>query len=60
MARKTTPETTAAAHRRLTEEMLNLGHTIDKQQAGSPQRLVMLRAQASLSDKREALRSTRV
>jgi hypothetical protein len=40
--------------------MLNLGHTIDKQQSGSPKRLEMLRAQASLSDQREALRSTRV
>jgi hypothetical protein len=60
MARKKTPETNAAAQRRLTEEMLNLGHTIDKQQSGSPKRLEMLRAQASLSDQREALRSTRV
>jgi hypothetical protein len=60
MARKKMPETNAAAQRRLTEEMLNLGHTIDKQQSGSPKRLEMLRHQASLSDQREALRSTRV
>jgi hypothetical protein len=59
MARKTQPETPAAAHRRLTEEMLNLGHSIDKQQVG-PKRLELLRAQASVSDKREALRSTRL
>jgi hypothetical protein len=59
MARKKTPESNAAAQRRLTDEMLSLGHTIDKQRTG-PKRLEMLRAQASLSDKREALRSTRV
>jgi hypothetical protein len=59
MASKTPPETNAAAQRRLTEAMLSLGHSIDKQGTG-PKRLEMLRAQASLSDKREALRSTRV
>ena len=35
--------------------MLSLGHSIDKQPTG-PKRLEMLREQASLSDKREALR----
>ena len=59
MAPKTAPESIAATHRRLTEEMLNLGQSIDKQQTG-PKRLELLRAQAALSDKREALRSTRV
>jgi hypothetical protein len=59
MASKTKPESTAAAHRRLTEAMLDLDHSIDRQQTG-PKRLEMLRAQAALSDKREALRSTRV
>jgi hypothetical protein len=58
MARKATPETNAAAQRRLTEAMLTLGHSIDKQRTG-PKRLEMLRAQASLSDKRELLRSNR-
>jgi hypothetical protein len=58
MARKATPETNAAAQRRLTEAMLSLGHSIDKQRTG-PKRLAMLRAQASLSDKRELLRSNR-
>ena len=59
MAPKKAPESTAAAHRRLTEAMLDLDHSIDRQQTG-PKRLEMLRAQAALSDKREALRSTRV
>ena len=45
--------------RRLTEAMLSLGHSIDKQGTG-PKRLQMLRDQASLSDKRELLRSTRM
>ena len=58
MARKTPTETNAAAQRRLTEAMLSLGHSIDKQGTG-PKRLQMLRDQASLSDKRELLRSTR-
>ena len=44
--------------RRLTDAMLSLGHSIDKQRTG-PKRLEMLRAQASLSDKRELLRSAR-
>ena len=59
MARKTPTETNAAAQRRLTEAMLSLGHSIDKQRTG-PKRLQMLRDQASLSDKRELLRSTRM
>ena len=60
MASKTKPESIAAAHRRISEAMLNLDHSIDKQQSGSPKRLELLRAQAALSDKREALRSTRL
>ena len=59
MAVKTKPETRADAVRRLTEEMLDLEQSIDKQPTG-PKRLEMLRAQAALSDKREALRSTRI
>jgi hypothetical protein len=51
-------ENKAAERRRLTEEMLTLGFTIDKQESG-PERLEMLRRQAALSDKREALRSLR-
>jgi hypothetical protein len=60
MAPRTSPtESKAAARRRLTEEMLTLGHTIDRQQPGTPQRLELLRRQATLSDKREALLSNR-
>jgi hypothetical protein len=59
MARKPATETKAAATRRLTEAMLTLGHKIDQQKPGSPLRLEMLRHQASLSDKREALNSNR-
>ena len=59
MAPKIKTETRSAAVRRLTEEMLNLEQSIDKQPTG-PERLELLRAQAALSDKREALRSTRV
>jgi hypothetical protein len=59
MATKTKPESRAAAVRRLTEEMLNLEQSIDKQPTG-PKRLELLREQAALSDKREALVSTRV
>ena len=59
MTPKKPPETNAAAQRRLTAAMLDLGQSIDKQQVG-PKRLDMLRAQAALSDKREALHSTRV
>jgi hypothetical protein len=58
MVPKPATENTAAARRRLTEEMLNLGQTIDRQETG-PERLEMLRRQASLSDKREALSSKR-
>jgi hypothetical protein len=59
MAVKIKTETRAAAVRRLTEEMLDLEQSIDKQPTG-PKRLELLRAQAALSDKREALLSTRV
>jgi hypothetical protein len=58
MARTPAMESRAAARLRLTEEMLNLGHKIDRE-ATSPKRLEMLRQQAALSDKREALRSKR-
>jgi hypothetical protein len=58
MARTPTTETKAEARRRLTEEMHSLGFSIDKQHPG-PKRLEMLRQQATLSDKREALSSTR-
>jgi hypothetical protein len=56
----TTPakETRAAARLRLAEEMLALGDKIDRQETG-PKRLEMLRQQAALSDKREALLSKR-
>jgi hypothetical protein len=59
MATKTKSESRATAVRRLTEEMLNLEQSIDKQPTG-PKRLELLREQAALSDKREALVSTRV
>jgi hypothetical protein len=59
MAVKTKTESRAAAVRRLTEEMLDLEQSIDKQPTG-PKRLELLREQAALSDKREALISTRV
>jgi hypothetical protein len=59
MAVKIKTESRAAAVRRLTEEMLNLEQSIDKQPTG-PKRLELLREQAALSDKREALVSTRV
>lgn len=58
MAQKPATETRAAARLRLTEEMLNLGHQIDRLETG-PKRLEMLRQQATLSDKREALLSNR-
>jgi hypothetical protein len=58
MAQKPATETRAAARLRLTEEMLNLGHKIDRLETG-PKRLEMLRQQATLSDKREALLSNR-
>ena len=59
MAATTTLETNAAAQRRLVKEMLSLERSIDKEQVG-PKRLELLREQASVSDKLEALRSTRV
>ncbi|MFP5361363.1 MAG: hypothetical protein ACLGI5_01380 [Thermoleophilia bacterium] len=58
MVRKSASETPAAARRRLTNEMLKLGTSIDKQQPG-PKRLELLRRQASLSDELETLRSGR-
>ena len=59
MAATTTLESNAAAQRRLVKEMLSLERSIDKEQVG-PKRLELLREPASLSDKLEALRSTRV
>jgi hypothetical protein len=59
MAATTTLETNAAAQRRLAKELLSLDRSIDKEQVG-PKRLELLREQASVSDKLEALRSTRV
>jgi hypothetical protein len=53
-------ETKAAARRRLTNEMLRIGGTIDQRQPGDPKRLELLRQQANLSDEREALNSDRV
>jgi hypothetical protein len=51
-------ETRTAAQRRLTEEMLRLAQQIDRQQPG-PERLALLRQEATLSDQLEALRSPR-
>jgi hypothetical protein len=59
MAATTALESNAAAQRRLAKEMLMLDRSIDKAQVG-PERLELLREQASVSDKLEALRSTRV
>jgi hypothetical protein len=59
MAATTTLETNAAAQRRLAKELLSLDRSIDKEHVG-PKRLELLREQASVSDKLEALRSTRV
>ena len=59
MAATTTFESNAAAQRRLAKELLSLDRSIDKEQVG-PRRLELLREQASVSDKLEALRSTRV
>ena len=59
MAATTAFESNAAAQRRLAKEMLMLDRSIDKEQVG-PKRLELLREQASVSDKLEALRSTRV
>jgi hypothetical protein len=59
MAATTTLETNSAAQRRLAKELLTLDRSIDREQVG-PKRLELLREQASVSDKLEALRSTRV
>jgi hypothetical protein len=59
MAATTTLETNSAAQRRLAKELAALDRAIDKEQVG-PRRLELLREQASVSDKLEALRSTRV
>jgi hypothetical protein len=59
MAATTALESNAAAQRRLAKQMLMLDRSIDKEQVG-PKRLELLREQASVSDKLEALRSTRV
>jgi hypothetical protein len=58
MARKPAMESKEAARLRLTEEMLNLGDKIDRLDTG-PKRLELLRQQAALSDKREALSAKR-
>jgi hypothetical protein len=58
MARTQATESKAAARLRLTEEMLTLGDEIDREETG-PKRLELLRQQAALSDKREALLSKR-
>jgi hypothetical protein len=59
MAATTTLETNSAAQRRLAKELAALDRSIDKEQVG-PRRLELLREQAAVSDKLEALRSTRV
>ena len=59
MAATTTLETNSAAQRRLAKELATLDRSIDKEQVGQ-RRLELLREQASVSDKLEALRSTRV
>jgi hypothetical protein len=59
MAATTTLETNSAAQRRLAKELAALDRAIDKEQVG-PRRLELLREQAAVSDKLEALRSTRV
>jgi hypothetical protein len=59
MAATTALETNSAAQRRLAKELAALDRSIDKEQVG-PRRLELLREQASVSDKLEALRSTRV
>jgi hypothetical protein len=59
MAATTTLESNAAAQRRLAKQLLMLDRSIDKEDVG-PKRLELLREQASVSDKLEALRSTRV
>jgi hypothetical protein len=59
MASTPPTESKAAAWRRLTQEMHELGRTIDQQAPGTRERLELLRRQAGLSDKREALLSNR-
>jgi hypothetical protein len=59
MAATTTLETNSAAQRRLAKELSALDRSIDKEQVG-PRRLELLREQAAVSDRLEALRSTRV
>jgi hypothetical protein len=59
MAATTTLESNAAAQRRLAKQLLMLDRSIDKEQVG-PKRLELLREQASVGDRLEALRSTRV
>jgi hypothetical protein len=59
MAATTALETNSAAQRRLAKELAMLDRSIDKEPVG-PKRLELLREQASVSDKLEALRSTRV
>jgi hypothetical protein len=59
MAATTTLETNSAAQRRLAKELATLDRSIDKEQVG-PRRLELLREQAAVSDRLEALRSTRV
>ena len=58
MAATTTLETNSAAQRRLAKELATLDRSIDKEQVG-PRRLELLREQASVGDRLEALRSTR-
>jgi hypothetical protein len=52
-------ETKAATRRRLTSELTKLNSSIDKQQPG-PERLALLRRQASVSEALETLRTGRV
>ena len=59
MAATTTLESNSAAQRRLAKELSTLDRSIDKEQVG-PKRLELLREQAAVSDRLEALRSTRV
>jgi hypothetical protein len=59
MAATTALETNSAAQRRLAKELATLDRSIDKEQVG-PKRLELLREQAAVSDRLEALRSTRV
>jgi hypothetical protein len=58
MARTPATESKAAARLRLTQEMADLGHKIDREETGA-RRLELLRQQAALSDQREALLSKR-